>query len=64
MPLSLKKKLNIFGGKRLYIYNMYLSSILQQPKKPNLEWWTRLTDIIMPTLIIGGGFSPIAQNKL
>ncbi|MFJ8511252.1 alpha/beta fold hydrolase [Lysinibacillus xylanilyticus] len=48
----------------MYIYNMYLSSILQQLNKSNPEWWARLTDIIMPTHIIGGGFSHIPQNKL
>ncbi|MBT2647602.1 alpha/beta hydrolase [Bacillus sp. ISL-34] len=40
-------------------------SILGQLNKPNPEWWTRLTDINMPTLIIGGGgTSHIPQNKL
>ncbi|MFD6442851.1 alpha/beta fold hydrolase [Peribacillus sp. NPDC060186] len=39
-------------------------SILRQLNEPNPEWWTRLTDIIMPTLIIGGGSSHIPQNKL
>ena len=39
-------------------------SILQQLNEPNPEWWARLTDIIMPTLIIGGGSSHIPQNKL
>lgn len=43
---------------------MYLSSILPQLNKPNPEWWARLTDIIMPTFIIGGRFSHILQNKL
>ncbi|MFB4328220.1 MULTISPECIES: alpha/beta fold hydrolase [Paenibacillus] len=39
-------------------------SILQQLNEPNPEWWLRLHDIIMPTLIIGGGSSHIPQNKL
>ena len=39
-------------------------SILRQLNEPNPEWWARLTDIIMPTLIIGGGSSHIPQNKL
>ena len=39
-------------------------SILRQLNEPNPEWWERLTDIIMPTLIIGGGSSHIPQNKL
>ncbi|WP_078435413.1 alpha/beta fold hydrolase [Metabacillus halosaccharovorans] len=39
-------------------------SILQQLNEPNPEWWARLTDIIMPTIIIGGGSSYIPQNKL
>lgn len=39
-------------------------SILQQLNEPNPEWWMRLTDIIMPTLIIGGGASHIPQKKL
>lgn len=39
-------------------------SILRQLNEPNPEWWARLTDIIIPTLIIGGGSSHIPQNKL
>ena len=39
-------------------------SILRQLNEPNPEWWARLTDIVMPTLIIGGGSSHIPQNKL
>ncbi|MEK4537059.1 MULTISPECIES: alpha/beta fold hydrolase [Peribacillus] len=39
-------------------------SILRQLNEPNPEWWERLSDIIMPTLIIGGGSSHIPQNKL
>ena len=39
-------------------------SILRQLNNPNPEWWAGLTDIIMPTLIIGGGSSHIPQNKL
>ncbi|MED4207448.1 alpha/beta hydrolase [Neobacillus mesonae] len=39
-------------------------SILHQLNEPNPNWWERLTDIIMPTLIIGGGSSHIPQNKL
>ncbi|MDR7079725.1 pimeloyl-ACP methyl ester carboxylesterase [Neobacillus niacini] len=41
-----------------------IPSILGQLNEPNPEWWARLTDIIMPTLIIGGGSSHIPQNKL
>lgn len=43
---------------------MVVPSILQQLNEPNPEWWACLTDIIMPTLIIGGGSSHIPQNKL
>ncbi|CAN7528281.1 alpha/beta fold hydrolase [Rossellomorea sp. LjRoot5] len=43
---------------------LVVPSILQQLNEPNPEWWERLSDIIMPTLIIGGGSSHIAQNKL
>ncbi|MBM7587374.1 pimeloyl-ACP methyl ester carboxylesterase [Bacillus pakistanensis] len=39
-------------------------SILKQLNEPNPEWWERLPDISMPTLIIGGGASHIPQNKL
>ena len=39
-------------------------SILQQLNEPDPEWWARLTDIRMPTLVIGGGASHIPQNKL
>ncbi|MGE7183904.1 alpha/beta fold hydrolase [Peribacillus sp. NPDC006672] len=39
-------------------------SILRQLNEPNPEWWARLTDIIMPTLVVGGGSSHIPQNKL
>ncbi|WP_102272263.1 alpha/beta fold hydrolase [Cytobacillus massiliigabonensis] len=39
-------------------------SILRQLNEPNPEWWARLTDIIAPALIIGGGSSHIPQNKL
>lgn len=39
-------------------------SILQQLNNPNPNWWERLTDIIAPTLIIGGGASHIPQDKL
>ncbi|MGG0249043.1 alpha/beta hydrolase [Peribacillus frigoritolerans] len=39
-------------------------SILQQLNEPDPEWWARLTDIMMPTLVIGGGTSHIPQNKL
>lgn len=40
-------------------------SILRQLNEPNPEWWARLDEIIMPTLIIGGGTnSHIPQNKL
>ncbi len=43
---------------------LVVPSILKQLNEPNPEWWMRLTDIIMPTLIIGGGSSHIPQNKL
>lgn len=39
-------------------------SILRQLNEPNPEWWLRLNEIIMPTLIIGGESSHIPQNKL
>jgi len=40
-------------------------SILEQLNEPNPEWWTRLGDISVPTLIIGGGGSShIPQTKL
>ncbi|MCR8868279.1 alpha/beta fold hydrolase [Peribacillus frigoritolerans] len=39
-------------------------SILQQLNEPDPEWWARLTEIMMPTLVIGGGASHIPQNKL
>lgn len=38
-------------------------SILRQLNELNPEWWERISDIIMPTLIIGGGSSHILQNK-
>ncbi|WP_255357547.1 alpha/beta fold hydrolase [Fictibacillus sp. FJAT-27399] len=41
---------------------LVIPSILGQHNEP--EWWTRLTDITMPTLIIGGGSSKTPQNKL
>ncbi|MGM0920591.1 MAG: alpha/beta fold hydrolase [Bacillota bacterium] len=43
---------------------LVVPSILRQLNEPNPEWWARLTDILMPTLIIGGGSSHIPQNKL
>ncbi|RIU94735.1 alpha/beta fold hydrolase [Oceanobacillus picturae] len=43
---------------------LVVPSILQQLNEPNPKWWARLTDISMPTLIIGGGSSHIPQNKL
>ncbi len=43
---------------------LVVPSILQQLNEPNPEWWARLTDISMPTIIIGGGSSHIPQNKL
>jgi pimeloyl-ACP methyl ester carboxylesterase len=43
---------------------LVVPSILRQLNEPNPEWWTHLTNIIMPTLIIGGGSSHIPQNKL
>lgn len=40
-------------------------SILRQLNEPDPEWWTHLTDIIAPTLIIGGGStSHVPQQKL
>ena len=39
-------------------------SILQQLNNPNPKWWKSLTEIIAPTLIIGGGSSHIPQDKL
>ncbi|MGE7623629.1 alpha/beta fold hydrolase [Viridibacillus sp. NPDC096237] len=40
-------------------------SILQQLNEPNPEWWTRLPEILTPTLIIGGGStSTVPQDKL
>jgi esterase len=40
-------------------------SILEQLKEPNPEWWTRLSEIVAPTLIIGGGTtSHVPQIKL
>lgn len=40
-------------------------AILQQLNEPNPDWWAQLTDIIVPTLIIGGGTSShVPQNKL
>lgn len=41
-----------------------LPSIIQQLNEPNPEWWSRLPDIIAPTLIIGGKNSHIPQTKL
>ncbi|MGE7766849.1 alpha/beta fold hydrolase [Peribacillus sp. NPDC096540] len=43
---------------------LVVPSILRQLNEPNPEWWARLTEIIIPTLIIGGGSSHISQNKL
>nr|WP_260472109.1 alpha/beta hydrolase [Bacillus canaveralius] len=43
---------------------LVVPSILRQLNEPNPEWWARLSDIIMPTLIIDGGSSHIPQNKL
>ncbi|MGE7761343.1 alpha/beta fold hydrolase [Peribacillus sp. NPDC097895] len=43
---------------------LVVPSILRQLNEPSPEWWVRLTDIIMPTLIIGGGSSHMPQNKL
>jgi esterase len=43
---------------------LVVPSILQQLNEPNPEWWARLTDIIIPTLILVGGSSHIPQNKL
>ena len=39
-------------------------SILRQLNEPDSKWWARLSDITVPTLIIGGGSSHIPQNKL
>lgn len=36
-------------------------SILQQLNNPNPKWWGSLTEIIAPTLIIGGGSSHILK---
>jgi esterase len=42
-----------------------ITSILKQLNEPNPEWWTRLPEILAPTLIIGGGStSHIPQQKL
>jgi pimeloyl-ACP methyl ester carboxylesterase len=43
---------------------LVVPSILRQLNDANPEWWTRLTAISMPTLIIGGRDSHIPQNKL
>lgn len=44
---------------------LVITSILQQLNQPNPEWWTRLPDILAPTLVIGGGStSHIPQHKL
>lgn len=39
-------------------------SILEQLNEPNPEWWSRLPEITMPTLILGGGASHIPRSKL
>ncbi|MDR7245139.1 MULTISPECIES: alpha/beta fold hydrolase [Priestia] len=39
-------------------------SILNQLNNPNPKWWGSLTEIIAPTLIVGGGASHIPQDKL
>jgi len=39
-------------------------SVLHQLNNPNPKWWGSLTEIIAPTLIIGGGSSHIPQDKL
>ncbi|MGE7981383.1 alpha/beta fold hydrolase [Solibacillus sp. NPDC093137] len=39
-------------------------SILQQLNEPNPEWWSRLKDITVPTLILSGDSSHIPQYKL
>ncbi|MBS4191132.1 alpha/beta hydrolase [Bacillus sp. FJAT-49705] len=44
---------------------LVVPSIIRQLNEPNPEWWARLTDISMPTLIIGGGSSShVPQSKL
>lgn len=44
---------------------LVVPSILQQLNEPDPAWWARLTDIVSPTLIVGGGStSHIPQNKL
>ncbi|MEH7418151.1 alpha/beta hydrolase [Neobacillus drentensis] len=43
---------------------LVVPSILRQLNDPNPEWWARLKDIFMPTLIIGGGSSHVPHNKL
>ncbi|UJF35637.1 alpha/beta fold hydrolase [Paenibacillus hexagrammi] len=40
-------------------------SIIQQLNEPNPEWWDRLSEILTPTLLIGGGdASHVPQEKL
>lgn len=41
-----------------------MPSILQQLNEPNPEWWSRLKDITVPTLILSGDSSHIPQYKL
>lgn len=42
-----------------------LPAIFHQLNEPNPGWWERLTDILSPTLIVGGGStSHIPQDKL
>lgn len=44
---------------------LVVPSIFHQLNEPNPEWWARLTDIVSPTLIVGGGStSHIPQAKL
>ena len=67
-PPFLHKKIEIPSeppGYQLPFDWFVLPSILQQLNEPNPEWWARLTEILSPTLIIGGGStSPVPQNKL
>lgn len=42
-----------------------MPAIVEEVNDPSLRWWTHLTEITAPTLIIGGGpTSHIPQDKL
>jgi esterase len=43
---------------------LVVPSILHQLNEPDPNWWARLPEISVPTLIIGGESSHIPQNKL